>query len=210
MSKETENKKGIGTGGKIAIGCSIAAVVGIILIIGFAIFLGFFTFAKTVEEVETSIETSEEHEEERQKQIFENPYVIGDSVIWGNATWTVTDAKDIGSKVKSKYGQYGDDCVTQSGTFIKVTIDIKNNSQDILTVHDIYLYDEQKRRFEATSEHYSCFEEDIYTRDNVNPGITRTFTLIYEVPTDAQGLRIRVCDFEDSYSEEYRYISLGF
>ena len=65
------------------------------------------------------------------------------------------------------------------------------------------------REFETFSE--SSFfiedEEELFILDNINPGISKTYTLIYEIPEDANELMLEVTSLEFAGNREY--IDLG-
>ncbi|MCD4756076.1 DUF4352 domain-containing protein [bacterium] len=201
--QENTPKKKLGTGAKVAIGCGGITLLGIIIILIITI-AGVAGVAKVVEEVE--IQQTEQ--EVAEQETFDEPSQIGEVIVVDDVQWIVTEAKDLGSTLKSSYGAYGDDCVANSGTFIKVTIKIKNNSKEMVSVSDLYLYDSEEREFITSSDVYSCIEDELFIFDNINPGIEKTFVAVYEVPDDATDLKIKVGDL-DFFSNEYKYVSLG-
>lgn len=197
-------KKGMGTGAKLAITCSCLVVlaIGAGVVLGGA---GLFGATKVVNEVSKEIDK----QEDRDTEAFANPKSLGVPVIVNDVQWTVTGAENLGSTIKSKYPTIVDDCVANSGNYVKVAFKIKNNSNDMVTVTDVYLYDSTKREYVTSSDVSSCVDDELFILDNINPGIENSFVAIYEVPADASGLRVKVGDL-DLFTEDHEYVALGF
>ncbi len=201
--QEKAPKKKMSTGVKIAIGCGGLFVVTIIIVVILSI-AGVAGLSKVANEVNEDIAESEQEKEE----VFNNPSELGESVTVGDVEWVLTEAEDLGSTIKSE-SQYSDDCVAESGKFIKVTVKLTNNSSDMVSVSDLYLYDSEKREYVSSSDVSSCVEGDLFILDNINPGLSKTFTTVYEVPADSKDFRLKAGNL-DMFSGEVKYISLGF
>jgi hypothetical protein len=199
--QEKAPKKKLGTGAKIAIGCGGIILLGIIIFIALAI-AGVNTFSKVVNEVDQQIQEEEQQDEDK----FNNPAGLGEVVTVGDIEWKVTGVEELGSTLESTYG--GEDCVANSGEFVQVTIELTNNGSEMASVTNLYLYDSNKREFITSSDIYGCVDDELYLLDNINPGITKTFIAIYEIPEDSEGLRLKVGDL-DLFTEGHEYISLG-
>jgi len=143
------------------------------------------------------------------KGSFDNPYVLGEVVTVDNVDWTLTEAQNLGSTLSSSYGEYGSPCVANSGSFVRITVKVKNNSDKMVTVTDINLYDASKREFITSSDVFGCVDDALFLLDNINPGIEKTFSGVYEIPSDATGLRVKVGDL-NMFKADEEYISLGF
>lgn len=203
VEKDTTPKKKLSTGAKIAIGCGGITLLGIIIFVILTI-AGIAGVAKVVEEVDNQ-QTEQENTE---NEAFNNPSQLGEAVVVNDVQWIVTEGENLGSTLKSKYGSYGDDCVANSGTFVKVVVKIKNNSSQMVSVSNLYLYDSQKREFITSTDVYSCIEDDLFVLDNINPGIEKTFVAVYEIPDGAPDLKLKVGDL-DIFTEGHKYVSLG-
>lgn len=205
MSEQNKaDKKGLGTGGKVLIGCgalTLLVIVGIVIIGA----LGAAGVAKVANEVKNQ----QVEDKKKEENLFNKPYKLGEQVVVSDVQWTLTEAKPLGKTLKSLFGEFGDDCVANSGQFIKIQVKIKNNSKEMVSVTNLPLLDSQKREFITSSDVFGCVEDDLFILDNINPGIEKTFVGIYEIPSDAKDLRLKVGDLkllEDNTS----YISLGF
>ena len=125
-------------------------------------------------------------------------YSINQNVKVGNAMWTLLAAEDKGSILKgseSKYPDWYEDKIT-TGKFIRITLEVENTG----TITESWwteptLIDEKNREFKPASEVYAWIpEEKQPTLKELHPGITQQFIWIYEVPTDAAGLKVKVKD----------------
>ena len=201
--QEQPPKKKLSTGAKIAIGCGGLVVLGIIV----TIIITAITAAGVAKVVE-NVNDAQKAKDNAEAEAFNNPSTIGEVVNVNNIQWTVMDAQSLGSTLKSKYDGFGEDCVANSGTFVKVTVKVKNNTSEMVTVSDLNVYDSQKREFISSSDVYGCVEDELFILENVNPGIEKTFVAVYEIPTGATELRLKVGDL-DLLSEGHKYISLG-
>lgn len=145
---------------------------------------------------------------EKDKEAFQKPYSVGETVTNGSVEWVVLEAVDLGSTLKAT-SAYSEDCVSSSGKYIKATVKIKNNANEMRSVSDLPLYDDKERRFVSASGVYNCVDDDVmFLFDNINPGLEETFTSVYEIPLDAQGLALRTSDLT-LFGSDYKYISLG-
>lgn len=126
-------------------------------------------------------------------------YNQGEKVIFGNATITLTNTTS-GTKIESGTN-YSLPCISKNGKLIKVTINFKNTSNESIRVSNFYLFDSENRKFEADNSAF-CLEDLIPFSKKLNPGLELTFESLYEIPKDAEGLKLKL--------SEYIYVSLGF
>ncbi|HNZ70517.1 MAG TPA: DUF4352 domain-containing protein [Candidatus Dojkabacteria bacterium] len=187
----------------------------LLIILAILVFLGICALsiilltAKGISNVAKDFNEQQQEEEAKTEEKFNNPKSLGEKVNVKNVEWTVLEATNLGSTIPSSYS-YGDDCIANSGTFVKIKVSIKNNSSEMVSVSDLYLYDDKNREFITSSDIFGCEDSaNLLILENINPGIEKTFTNIYEVPTDSQNLRVKVGDTE-LFSDEYEYVSLGF
>lgn len=140
-------------------------------------------------------------------ELFNNPEKINTNVDVEGINWRLTSAKNLGSSLKPKYS-FDDNCKT-SGKFIKITFTVKNNRTEMESLSDLYLYDSKKNQYNTSTDANDCVENTIYILDNINPGIKKSYTAVYEVPKDAKGFRLEVTDLK-LLGNAHKYISLGF
>ena len=137
------------------------------------------------------------------------PYPKDQKVTVGEVDWQIVSAENIGSVIDSG-NQFIDDCKADSGSFVKLVVKVKNNRKDLFSITDLTLVDNQERRFVTSSEVFSCVDDTIFLLDNINPGIEKTFTAIYEIPEGTTGLMLEVNSTGSLFSgETNKYISLG-
>ena len=96
-----------------------------------------------------------------------------------------------------------------SGRFIFVRFAVKNLDSEMKTLTDVKLVDNQGREYTADSDSFMYIQnqEELFILDNINPGITKAYSTIYEVPLDAKGLMFEATDL--SFISENAYIDLG-
>jgi hypothetical protein len=205
MSEKNEvPKKKLSTGAKVAIGCGAITLLGIILFVILGA-LGIAGLSKVVEEVDNELEETTETEEVEEAEFFE----IGDVVTVGDIDWEVLSAANIGTTISSE-NMFIDDCVTNSGEFIDVVVKVTNNRDEMYTITGVRVEDNQGRRFTESSDAYMCVDDSVFLLENINPGISKTFRGIFEVPADAEGLALVVDSTGSVFSgETIKYISLG-
>ena len=196
-------KKGMSTGVKIAIGCGALILLLVVCFI-IASVAGLTGLSKLSEEVEKTTQESEE----KKDTAFENPSNMNEPVTVSEVEWTLLNAEDLGSTIPSRY-EFSEDCVANSGKFIKISMKVKNNSKAMASVSSLNLYDSEQNEYITSSDLFDCIEDDIYILDNINPGIEKTFVGVYEVPATANGFKVKVGDM-DLFEDNYKYISLGF
>lgn len=158
---------------------------------------------KTSEEV-----TQEEKNEQiQQSGSKENPWPKDKGIRVGEVGWQVGEAKDLGNTLKDPAGFFEDK--KTSGKFIFVRFLVKNLGSEMKTLTDLKIIDDQGREFTSYSESYLYIdsEETLFILDNINPGISKIYTTIYEVPSDAKGIMLEVTSLE--FAPHYAYISLG-
>lgn len=196
-------KKGMSTGVKVLIGCGVLTLLVVICVVATSL-LGLAGVSKVATEIDNSIKESESND---QKEL-ENPSKMNEAVVVGEVQWQLVAAEDKGDVIKTEYS-YGDDCVANSGKFIMITVKVKNNSNDMVSIMDLDLYDSENNEYTTSSDVYSCVDDSLFILSNINPGIEKTFNAYYEVPKTASGFKVKVGDL-DLFSSSYKYISLGF
>lgn len=173
------------------------------IIIGFALACG-----GTGGEVKE--ETTEEKKEEVKEPIQgnkENPHTSNLYVTVGDVQWKILDAEDLGNTLEPVEDYY--DKKTTSGKFIKVRFNVENKGSEMATLTSLKLFDDKDREFTSYSgtSGYIEDEEELFLLDNINPGMDRTYTLIYEVPKNASNLMLEVTSLE--FGADKEYIDLG-
>lgn len=136
-----------------------------------------------------------------------DPWSRDDLVRVGKVEWKILEVEDLGNILESS-NMFIDDKKT-SGKFILVRFTVKNLDSDMKTMTDLTVVDNRDREFETFSESsfYIEDEEELFLLDNINPGISKTYTLIYEIPEDANELMLEVTSLE--FAGDREYIDLG-
>lgn len=137
---------------------------------------------EVVKEEEEQVEEAKT-KEEAEIGSKENPYLINESITINNeVNWKIllTDDQDF-----------------SAGRWIVVRFTVKNVGKEMKTLTPLKLFDDEDREFVTLSE-----------TDNINPGLEGTYTVSYEVPTEAKGFILEVTDLE--VMPDKAYISLGF
>lgn len=209
-ASKPEEKKKMGTGAKIAIGCGVIILLGIVVVVILAV-AGVSFMSRVAEDLSdvTDVDFTEQENDDESVEESSEIFQLGETVTVDDIEWVLVDAENIGNRMKSQLGEYGEDCVAKSGEFIQLTLKAKNNRKEMATLSNLYLYDSEGREFVTSSDVIFCVEDDMWLIDNINPGIERTFLAVYEVPEDASGFKLKVGNL-DMWKTGHEYISLGF
>jgi len=186
----------------------------LILVFGFALACnGCETSTEEVSKIEKEEEiveeTAEEPAEEAEVGSKDNPYSINESIIINNeVNWKILSAEDLGGTLEA-IDRWSDDKTT-TGKFIKVRFTVKNVGKEMKTITDLRLFDNEDREFTIYSESFGYIEdeEELFLLDNINPGLERTYTVVYEVPADSKDFILEITNLE--FMSDKAYISLGF
>jgi hypothetical protein len=174
------------------------------------IILGIFVFILIIaiagsggEEKKSSVSTSEE---------APTVYSINQDVRVGDVRWKLLDVKDRSSilrATKSRYPTFTKDKIT-TGKFIEITMEVENLGTEMKTVSNLELVDNKGREFTHASDVSEWIPEgkELFLLSNLNPNMPQQFVDIYEVPTDATGLKIKVGDLS-LWGTDEALISLG-
>ncbi len=130
---------------------------------------------------------------------------IGEPITIGDVRWTVTDAQRY-DKLVSNFG------TDEEGYYIVVDITFQNNSNQDITLATPFMtiFDNQGRKFEPDIDinFRQVKPEDNMFIDQVKPGTTKEGQVIFPVPSDASGLRLRVGEARFAL-DKTAYIDLG-
>lgn len=122
-------------------------------------------------------------------------FKLGEDVNVDQVRWKILEAADLGQTLKSD-NQYMKDKIT-SGRFLLLRFEVENLSKDMLTFAGLDLLDNQGRSFTRSSDALTFIPtEEACVLENLNPNVTKTCTLIYEVPSNAAGLQAQVGDLK--------------
>ena len=110
---------------------------------------------------------------------------IGEEARDGQFAFIVDDFECVGGTLEAE-NDFVDDAEAQ-GQFCLLTITVENigDSQQSLFASNQYLYDEQERRFSASSDFEVIMAIDTPIYDSINPGNSMTGTIVFDVPEDA-------------------------
>lgn len=115
---------------------------------------------------------------------------VGESFVVGNGDqtvgYTVTDVR-VANSIGGEFG------VEADGVFLIVDMEMTNNAQESFLV-DSSLYslvDSEGREYEVDSEAVGYVEESLLL-EQVDPDVTTTGTLVYDVPTDQEGRQLQL------------------
>ncbi len=192
----------------------------LVLIFGFALACNGSKTSTEVSKVEEEEITEEAVEKEMEPVVEEpakepeigskeNPYSINESItINDEVNWKILSAEDLGNTLEA-IDRWSDDKTT-TGKFIKVRFTVKNVDKEMKTLTDLRLFDNEDREFVTYDESFGYIEEEeeLFLLENINPGMEKTCTVIYEVPTDSKGFILEVTNLE--FMSDKAYISLGF
>lgn len=100
--------------------------------------------------------------------------------------YTVTDVKT----ASNVGGEYGEDADAQ---FVIVTVEMTNNAQESFSVstEPYRLVDSQDRKYEVDTDAQGWAENSILY-EQLDPGVTKTGVLIFDVPEDQSERKLRI------------------
>jgi len=144
-----------------------------------------------------------EEEEQHKKGDKGNPYPMNEIVMVGEIEWEIITAENTGYSAKVP-GIFFEKKITTNETFIQVKLKVKNVGSKPITITNLnlYLVDNKDRKFKP------CYTSLDFPSEDINPGIARTYTLIYEVPLKVEGLLIEITSLR--FMGKKAYISLEF
>lgn len=212
-------KEGMGTGMKIFVGCGVLTVIGVLCAVAFFVYstIKFDEMADkakadldaTMSAASASAEAVQSANTQYEENVFNNPQKIGDVITVGNVDWSVTEVKNLGTKINNELDSFLPSCNASSGKFVQVKLKAKNTSNQVITTNATYqnVYDSAKNQY-IKSDVLNCMLSNKYT-SSVNPGIEYTFKLIFEIPTSSTGLRMKI-GAQTGNTRDYKYVSLGF
>ena len=102
--------------------------------------------------------------------------------------------------------------IKPAGKFLVVNVVVENLGKEMKTVSGLKVIDDQEREFTSYSGSFGIEElgaESLYIIENINPNVPLTFADVYEIPADAQGLKLIVGDLSLIGNDE-ELIDLGF
>lgn len=131
----------------------------------------------------------------------------GEVVTLDGIEWTVIGAKEHGDTLQRSGFQ---DIVTD-GKFIAIGYEVKNTTDDPISLRDISLVDAEGRLYEPSSlASYAIKESErcSYGQD-ISPGLKRYCVALYDVPTDASGFRVEFTNLESGNDTETQLVPLN-
>lgn len=120
-------------------------------------------------------------------------FKVGEDVNVGEIRWKVLEVTDLGKELKSD-NEFIEPKET-SGKFVLVKFELENKGSDPATYSGIDLVDDKDRTFKPYDERIGFIEQnELCILEQVNPGLSKTCTEIFELPGDAAGVKASVGD----------------
>ena len=140
--------------------------------------------------------------------VVEGQAGINDDIIVGDVRWQALAVEDLGDTLVSD-NMFTED-MTTPGRFIRLQFEIENLSSATKTFSTINLVDNRGRSYDTLTEGiwFVPQSEQCMGFDQLNPGVPKLCSVIFEVPTDAEGLQAQVGDLEILGGDE-ALINLG-
>ena len=118
---------------------------------------------------------------------------VGDVVTKGDFEWKVLSAKNLGDTLTST-NQFIDP-KKSSGNWISVRFEIKNVGSSAAYLVDPKIIDSTGIKYEKSTDSFFYVPNDEYAVfEKINPGISKTYTNIYDIPKTSTGLQLLVGD----------------
>jgi predicted lipoprotein with Yx(FWY)xxD motif len=138
-------------------------------------------------------------------------YTLNQPVTVGStATWTVLAAKSLGNTLPATMSRTGK-ARTTTGKFVQVDFALDNKGDRIYNTGSIIptIVDSKNGEFKPMDGYYDYVQQgQDFLNVDLLPTRPKSFIIIYEVPADATGLRLKVSDFSINGSNT-ALISLG-
>jgi len=116
-------------------------------------------------------------------------FKVGETVNFDkDSTWTVVSAVNLGQTLPAK--KYIKARNT-TGRFVIVDLRLRNDGNAPVSAKPPTLVDSADRTFERFGDEGDWVGDTASMGGDLTPGIERRFSVIYEVPSDAKGLRLR-------------------
>lgn len=77
-----------------------------------------------------------------------------------------------------------------SGKFLEVKIKVKNERKEAINISNITLSDKEGRKYQNMWNAYYWIDKNLQSGD-IGPGLSREFAQIFEVPKEAQDLKVK-------------------
>ena len=167
------------------------------------VFIAVLIVANVIIEQNSSVASKVVSKDDRTKT-----YVIGDYVRAGDIEWQIKKEPD---KMKEIWGDY--DSQKANGTFVLIELTgmLTGKGSAIVSTAEFQLIDKEDIRYETTNNGEAGLKElDLksLSREQLNPGVSITGWIVFDVPEDATGLKLEVGDLVPD-SDRVGLIDLG-
>lgn len=185
------------------IGCGGALLIVLILsIIGLA----------SINKDKNSPNSSSQSSATTQDTNTQKVYAVGEDVRVSDVRWKLLSAKDRGDTLKASESRYASIAKnkTTSGKFVEINMEVENLGTEMKSVTNLTLVDGKNREYTSSSDTSEWVPEgkELFLLSNLNPNVPQQFTAIYEVPSDASSLKVKVGDLK-LLDNKQAAISLG-
>lgn len=165
------------------------------------------TDVKAQDEAATRPARTEQSAGDQDEDTSGHTFQLSQEAPTGNVVWKITGAQTRAVLKDEIWGPK-----RASGKWVIVSGTITNNGQDSILADDsvVHLVDSRGRQFDSSSEGllYVPEEKNMFLKQ-INPGLTKQFQIIFEVPKDATGLSFRAGDMDILGSGEDIIVPLG-
>jgi hypothetical protein len=148
--------------------------------------------------VSEAIEKAQKEEEQRAAEEAKIVRKVGDTVVFdGDSSWVIVSVKDHGHDLaapRAPHEKHAEKIAPahSDGRFIEVRFKITNLGKSAQLASTMpKLLDAKGREFAAYENDTQFLDEKSLAEASLPPGLARDFEEIYEVPADAQGLKIQ-------------------
>lgn len=123
-------------------------------------------------------------------------YTMNEEVNSRDVIWKALNVRDRGNTLKASESRYAAIAKnkTTAGRFIEVKFSVENRQKDLASITDPKLVDSTGREFTTSSDTSEWVPEgkEFYILSNLQPNVPKEFIVIYEVPADASGFKLKV------------------
>lgn len=134
-------------------------------------------------------------------------FTVGQDVAVGEVRWKVLEATDEGTDLKAD-NEFVEPKTT-AGKWVRVRFEIENLSTDQLNFTGVDVTDGQGRTFNPSTEVFMHVPtEEMCSLAQLNANVPKTCQVVFEVPADASGFKMKVGDLK-LFGADEAVIDLG-
>lgn len=186
------------------IGCILCSL----CIAGLLLASGILSFSNEIKQTEQDQKIRDENEK-LEKDNYLNPAKIGSVIKIDQTEWTLTESKNLGSKLGKKSAT-AQDCIAKEGNrYVYVKLNAKNTSNQTITFANLKIVDKDRNQYSYDYDSFNCYNVENSSTLNLYTGLQQEFIIIYQVPVNSTDLKLKISK-TGNLDSKIDYFALGF